>query len=86
MGLSILAAAGLDELACDSEQAYVATCARLAADVQGRGAFRATIRDRLRVSALMDARGFASALEQRLLGALLALESGARPVPMRAVP
>jgi len=62
-GASILTAAGLPELIATSTADYVSIAAALAADRPRLAAYRAGMRDRLRISPLMDATGFARSVE-----------------------
>ncbi len=71
MGLSLLSAAGLPELARDSEAGFLAAAAELAADPARLAALRLSLRDRLRTSPLMDERGFTRALENLYRARLL---------------
>jgi protein O-GlcNAc transferase len=54
---------GLDAWIADNEEDYVARAARLAADPESLAGLRATLRERMRSSPLMDARAFTRALE-----------------------
>ena len=63
MGCSLLRNAGLEQLVAAGEDDYIAIAAALARDQKKRLALRATMRERLRDSPLMDAAGFARALE-----------------------
>jgi protein O-GlcNAc transferase len=63
MGLSILSASGLPELACASAQAFAAACRRLAEDPARLGELRLGMRERLRASPIMDEAGFSRDLE-----------------------
>jgi protein O-GlcNAc transferase len=63
VGLSLLTAAGLGDLAVEGEQAFVDAARRLAADRARRAELRAGLRGRLRGSALMDGAGLARGLE-----------------------
>jgi predicted O-linked N-acetylglucosamine transferase (SPINDLY family) len=58
VGLSLLSAVGLEDLAAKTGEEYVATAAGLAADASRRGALRAGLRERMSGSALCDAAGF----------------------------
>lgn len=64
VGLSLLTRAGLPELATGSEEEYVQACVRLGTDIDGLTRLRAELRDRLRSSSLMDAKGFTASLEE----------------------
>ena len=59
----IVSAAGLDELATRTPQAYVEANVRLALDEASRTALRGSLRARLEASPLMDAAGFVRGLE-----------------------
>ena len=59
MGLSILSAAGLPELAAATPEQYVALASAMAADVAGLAELRAGMRAKVGVSPLLDAVGFA---------------------------
>lgn len=61
LGLSILTAAGLPDLACASTEDFVARCRTLAGS--DLPALRASLRDRLRSAPLCDGRRVAAALE-----------------------
>lgn len=63
MGTSFLANLGLNDLIATSEDDYVAIAARLASDPDRMRQLRATLRDRMRSSALMDAGAFVRDLE-----------------------
>ena len=62
-GSSILANLGLPELAARSEEAYVGIAGTLAADLPHLGRLRATLRQRMEQSPLMDAPRFARNVE-----------------------
>ncbi len=62
-GLSILSNAGLPELAVDSQRRYLETAVALAGDLPRLAGLRATMRDRLRKSPLMNGPCFALDLE-----------------------
>lgn len=64
MGSSLLNAMGLDELVAKDVDAYVATCASLAADLSGLARLRGGLRERMRQSPLMNEAGFTGALER----------------------
>jgi protein O-GlcNAc transferase len=66
MGLSILGAAGLAHWIARDEAGYVALASALAADVQALAVLRATQRDRLAASRLMDAPAFARDFEDAI--------------------
>lgn len=70
-------AVGLGGLACESEDAYVATAVELAGDVPGLNALRLTLRSRFEQSALGDAASFCRWFEQQAT----ALVAGYRDVP-----
>jgi predicted O-linked N-acetylglucosamine transferase (SPINDLY family) len=63
-GLSILSNAGLPELVAETDEQYVQIATALAADRPRLAELRATLRDRLRGSPLMDAPRFARNVEQ----------------------
>jgi predicted O-linked N-acetylglucosamine transferase (SPINDLY family) len=60
---SILAAAGVPELATDSPEAYEALALNLARDADARAALRARISDKNATAPLFDTRQFAGGLE-----------------------
>jgi predicted O-linked N-acetylglucosamine transferase (SPINDLY family) len=62
-GLSLLSTAGLPELVAESGDEYVQLAAELAGDPERRAALRATLREKLRASPLMDERRFAANVE-----------------------
>ncbi|HEX2649781.1 MAG TPA: tetratricopeptide repeat protein [Burkholderiales bacterium] len=62
-GASILARAGLAELAADTPEAYLERALSLARQTEKLRALRAGMRERLRTSSLLDVQGFTSALE-----------------------
>jgi predicted O-linked N-acetylglucosamine transferase (SPINDLY family) len=62
-GLSVLSAAGLAELACPTEDAYVETVVGLANDLPRLADLRRTLRPRMAASPLCDGAGLARALE-----------------------
>ena len=64
MGLSILSAAGLPELALADDDAFVAKAVAMANDLASLADMRAGLRERLRSSALMDEPGFTRDLER----------------------
>lgn len=68
VGLSLLTAAGLPELVADSTDRYVRLVTQLAADAPRLATLRATLRDRLRTSPLMDGPGFTARFERVLRG------------------
>jgi predicted O-linked N-acetylglucosamine transferase (SPINDLY family) len=70
VGTSILRCAGLDELVADSDAQYVERAVALARDERRRTVLRATLRDRLRASPLLDHAGFTQRLEQCYLRCL----------------
>jgi predicted O-linked N-acetylglucosamine transferase (SPINDLY family) len=72
MGLSLLTAAGLAELACADEAGFVVAAAALAVDHDRLAAWRQSMRERLQASPLMDERGFTRALEDLYRQALTA--------------
>jgi len=62
-GASILRSAGLSEYVAGAPEQYVQIALKLAADIDGRRALRAGMRDRLRASPLLDAARFTRGLE-----------------------
>ena len=62
-GLSILSNAGLPHLVAETDERYVQIAAELTADLPKLAELRATLRDRLRSSPLMDAPRFARNVE-----------------------
>jgi protein O-GlcNAc transferase len=62
-GVSLLANAGLPQLAAPSWDEYVAIALRLASDLPALAGLRATLRARLATSPLLDAQGFTRDLE-----------------------
>jgi predicted O-linked N-acetylglucosamine transferase (SPINDLY family) len=62
-GLSILSNVGLPELVARDEKQYVRIAGELAADLPRLSELRATLRDRMRRSPLMDAPRFARNIE-----------------------
>lgn len=68
VGLSLLNAVGLPELAVATPEQYVAQAARLAGDLQSLATMRAGLRDRLVNSPLCDARSLAQRLETAIRG------------------
>ncbi len=69
VGASLLARAGLRELAVDDADAYVATARALLGDEPRRVALRASLRERLHAGGLTDPPRFARAFEAALLEA-----------------
>ncbi|NDE99371.1 MAG: hypothetical protein EB034_14015 [Verrucomicrobia bacterium] len=63
MSASMLHQIGLDDLAAESEEAFVAAVAGLAADSSRRDRLRRELRGRLRSSPLLDAAAYAHAVE-----------------------
>lgn len=63
VGASLLSVLQLTELVAASEDDYVDTAVALATDAERRVTFHATLRDRLRSSALCDSRSFVPSLE-----------------------
>lgn len=63
VGASILRRAGLSELVANSAEEYVQKALQLARNVDRLRTLRASMRERLRASALLDAQGFARSLE-----------------------
>lgn len=76
MGLSILTAAGLAELAVADEEGFVARCAALAGDRERLRELRSGMRERLRASPLMDEAAHTRALEDALDAAMRAHAPG----------
>jgi len=68
VGLSLLTAVGMPELATHSHEEYVATAARLAGDLKSLSALRDGMRARLMNSPLCDAKGLATRLEDAYRG------------------
>jgi predicted O-linked N-acetylglucosamine transferase (SPINDLY family) len=62
-GLSILSNVGLPELVAGTTEQYLSIATELAADLPRLAQLRATLRDRMRNSALMDAPRFARDVE-----------------------
>jgi predicted O-linked N-acetylglucosamine transferase (SPINDLY family) len=62
-GISLLTNAGLGHLVARSREDYVDIALRLATDLPALAQLRATLRDRLRASPLLDAEGFTRDLE-----------------------
>jgi protein O-GlcNAc transferase len=62
-GLSILSNVGLPELVAGTTEQYLSIATELAADLPRLAQLRATLRDRMKASALMDARRFARDVE-----------------------
>ncbi|MDW3684150.1 hypothetical protein RA280_20825 [Cupriavidus sp. CV2] len=62
-----LHAVGLDGLACETEQDYVAMATQLAADVEQLNGLRLTMRHRMEKSAILDVAGFARWFEEQAL-------------------
>ena len=63
IGLSILSAAGLPELIAAGQEEYVRLTVSLATDLPRLAELRATLRQRMKTSAFMDAPRFASQIE-----------------------
>jgi predicted O-linked N-acetylglucosamine transferase (SPINDLY family) len=63
VGLSLLSTVGLQDLMTDSAEGYVATCVKLSQDRQRLEALRASMRDRLKTSPLLDGDKFTRHLE-----------------------
>jgi len=63
VGASLLAAVGLDELVAPSLEAYVGLARDLAGEPERLAALSRSLRERLKASQLLDARGLARALE-----------------------
>jgi predicted O-linked N-acetylglucosamine transferase (SPINDLY family) len=64
LGLSILSTLGLTELIASSPQEYVNICLKLANNLDYLQTLRATMRDRMQTSPLMDASSFTRHLER----------------------
>ncbi|MFQ5508267.1 MAG: tetratricopeptide repeat protein [Leptospirillia bacterium] len=64
MGASLLGAAGLDEWVAHSDEEFVAIARRMAEDPERLGQLRASLRKKVRVSALCDGAGFTRRMEQ----------------------
>jgi predicted O-linked N-acetylglucosamine transferase (SPINDLY family) len=69
-GVSILSNIGLPELVARNDAEYVRIATELAGDVSRLETLRASMRERLRASALMDAPGFARDVEAALVAAV----------------
>ena len=67
IGVSLLAAVGLEDLIARDEDEYVAIAAALAADHDRRRDLHGTLRDRMAASPLRDEAGFARAMEDAFL-------------------
>lgn len=65
VGLSILQAAGLGELAVPDRAAYIACAVGLASDVATLDLLHTNLRSMLRQSSLMDAKGYVREMEQK---------------------
>ncbi|NVN88992.1 MAG: tetratricopeptide repeat protein [Desulfuromonadales bacterium] len=70
VGASILTAVGIPELIATSHDEYITRAVELACDPDRIARYRQTLRSRMRSSALMDAAGFVSALEEAYRGML----------------
>lgn len=68
-GTTLLTNAGLAQLVARSQEDYVDTALRLAADLPALAQLRATLRERLQASPLLDAEGFTRDLEALYRGA-----------------
>jgi predicted O-linked N-acetylglucosamine transferase (SPINDLY family) len=64
VGACLLGWLGLHELIAGDTAEFVRICARLAGDLEGTGALRAGLRERLRASPLMDEEGLTRELER----------------------
>jgi predicted O-linked N-acetylglucosamine transferase (SPINDLY family) len=62
-GVSVLSQVELTELIMGNVEEYVACAVRLATDLKRLAELRATLRERMRGSPLMDAKGFAADVE-----------------------
>jgi predicted O-linked N-acetylglucosamine transferase (SPINDLY family) len=69
IGVSLLTNAGYPEFVAQTPEAYVQRAAELAADLPRLALLRATMREQLRGSPLMDAPQFAASLEAALRNA-----------------
>ena len=69
VGASILATAGFDELIAETAEAFVAVAAELAADIPRLADYRATMRERLAATTLIDGATFTPSFEKALLAA-----------------
>ncbi len=67
-GLSVLSNAGLGHLAAFSPEQFVAAAAALGANVGRLKELRRSLRERMRASPLMDAKGFARSIEDAYRG------------------
>ncbi|MEO8039231.1 MAG: tetratricopeptide repeat protein [Betaproteobacteria bacterium] len=85
MGASLLSAANLPELIATTPDAFVTIARDLAADAERLTVLRASLRDRLRASALMDETGFTRDLEAAYRAAWRrwCAHDGAAAVPAR---
>jgi predicted O-linked N-acetylglucosamine transferase (SPINDLY family) len=70
VGASLLRGAGLGELVAESDAQYVELAVALAGDAARRARLRASLRERLRASPLLDHAGFTRQLEQCYLQSL----------------
>jgi predicted O-linked N-acetylglucosamine transferase (SPINDLY family) len=64
VGASLLGWLGLTDLVAGDAEEFVRICARLAGDVEAAAALRAGLRERMRVSPLVDEAGFTRELER----------------------
>jgi len=64
VGLSLLTCLGLESMACESKEAYIKLAAGLASDIDQLSTLRSSIRDRMRVSPLLDHENFTRQLER----------------------
>jgi predicted O-linked N-acetylglucosamine transferase (SPINDLY family) len=78
-GASILHCAGLDDLLAADATDYVRIATALADERSRLGELRATLRARLRSTPLLDATGFARAMEQAFRAMLAKARAGMRP-------
>lgn len=67
-GLTLLNGVGLPELACESDDSFVARCVALVNDPDGLARMRSTLRDRMVSSVLCDEVGMTRAMEQAIRG------------------
>jgi predicted O-linked N-acetylglucosamine transferase (SPINDLY family) len=65
---SILTRVGLSELIADTPEAYVSIALQLSRELERLRSLRATLRERMQASPLLDAQGFTRALESAYVG------------------
>ena len=63
MGSAVVSALGHPEWVADNEGDYIDKAVQLAADIERPAAIRATLRDQMQRSALMNERAFARSVE-----------------------